>query len=79
MYLADILDYVRPKRGVAKHVVFDGGDSLPNGPYGTSQRLSWAANKDKGMLIGKQLLKSIFSQYLRGYLSLGYEWLTSRT
>ncbi|KAG2156759.1 uncharacterized protein EDB93DRAFT_866595 [Suillus bovinus] len=51
VYLADVLDYVRPLRRQAKYVVFDGGDNLPNGPYGTSQRLSWASNKDKGMLI----------------------------
>ena len=54
VYLVDILEYVRPRRGVAKHVIFEGGDSLPNGPYGTSQKLSWAANKERGMLIGKQ-------------------------
>ncbi|KAI9569846.1 hypothetical protein HD554DRAFT_2327805 [Boletus coccyginus] len=51
VYLADILEYVRPLRGEAKHVIFDGGDTLPNGTYGTSQRLSWAANKERGMLI----------------------------
>ncbi|OAX35875.1 hypothetical protein K503DRAFT_867968 [Rhizopogon vinicolor AM-OR11-026] len=51
VYLADILDYVKPIRRQAKYVVFEGGDNLPNGPYGTSQRLSWAANKDRGMLI----------------------------
>ncbi|KAN0084049.1 hypothetical protein V8E55_007553 [Tylopilus felleus] len=51
VYLADVLEFVRPKRGVAKHVIFEGGDSLPNGPYGTSQRLPRAANKDRGMLI----------------------------
>ncbi|KAG1727716.1 hypothetical protein EDB19DRAFT_1749291, partial [Suillus lakei] len=51
VYLADVLDHVRPIRGQAKYVVFEGGDNLPNGPYGTSQRLSWASNKDKGMLI----------------------------
>lgn len=32
--LCDVLDYIQPQRG-AKHVVFEGGDSLPNGPYGT--------------------------------------------
>lgn len=36
--LADVLDYVRPNRQ-AKHVVFEGSDSLPNGPYGTRQGL----------------------------------------
>ncbi|KAG1736106.1 uncharacterized protein EDB91DRAFT_1142870 [Suillus paluster] len=51
VYLADVLDHVRPIRRQAKYVVFEGGDNLPNGPYGTSQRLTWASNKDKGMLI----------------------------
>ncbi|CCM02700.1 uncharacterized protein FIBRA_04806 [Fibroporia radiculosa] len=51
VYLADILAFVQPLRGRAKHVIFEGADSLPNGPYGTSQRLSWAASRDRGMLI----------------------------
>jgi len=51
VYLSDVLDYVQPIRPHAKYVIFEGADSLPNGPYGTSQRLSWASNKDKGMLI----------------------------
>ncbi|KAF8671873.1 Nitrate reductase [NADH] [Rhizoctonia solani] len=51
VYLADVLEYVQPIRPAAKHVIFEGTDSLPNGPYGTSQRLSWAASKEKGMLL----------------------------
>ncbi|QRV99692.1 nitrate reductase [Ceratobasidium sp. AG-Ba] len=51
VYLSDILAHVQPIRPAAQHVVFEGADLLPNGPYGTSQRLSWAANKEKGMLI----------------------------
>ncbi|GBE78768.1 Nitrate reductase [NADPH] [Sparassis crispa] len=52
VYLADVLEYVQPIRPQARHVIFEGGDTtLPNGPYGTSQRLSWAANKERGMLI----------------------------
>ncbi|EPQ53162.1 nitrate reductase [Gloeophyllum trabeum ATCC 11539] len=51
VYLSDVLEHVKPLRGQAKHVVFEGCDSLPNGPYGTSQKLSWAKSKDKGMLI----------------------------
>lgn len=51
VYLADVLEYVQPIRGQAKHVIFEGADSLPKGPYGTSQRLSWAASREKGMLI----------------------------
>jgi nitrate reductase (NAD(P)H) len=34
VYLADVLEYVLPQRG-AKHVIFEGSDDLPNGPYGT--------------------------------------------
>lgn len=52
VYLADVLEYVKPIRPKAKHVIFEGCDNLPRGSYGTSQKLSWAANKEKGMLIG---------------------------
>ncbi|KAH9836836.1 uncharacterized protein C8Q71DRAFT_707679 [Rhodofomes roseus] len=52
VYLADILAHVKPLRSAgAKHVIFEGGDSLPNGPYGTSQRLTWASNREKGYLV----------------------------
>ena len=62
VYLADVLEYVQPIRGEARHVIFEGADSLPKGPYGTSQRLSWAVSRDKGMLIGGLLL-------MRSYVS----------
>ncbi|PWZ01233.1 putative nitrate reductase [Testicularia cyperi] len=65
VYLADILEYCRPKNpllssfpsydvavpGRARHVVFEGADELPKGKYGTSQRLNWAMDRSKGMLI----------------------------
>ncbi|KAG8718163.1 hypothetical protein FRC08_005817 [Ceratobasidium sp. 394] len=51
VYLADILAYVQPIRPTARHVIFEGADPLPNGHYGTSQLLSWAASKEKGMLL----------------------------
>ncbi|KAF9007401.1 nitrate reductase [Cyathus striatus] len=50
VYLSDVLDYVTPAK-IAKHVIFEGCDKLPNGPYGTSQLLSWARDKRKGMLL----------------------------
>ena len=50
VYLCDLLDLVRPKKA-AKHVVFEGADALPNGPYGTSQPMSWSRSREKGMLI----------------------------
>ena len=57
VYLADILAHVRPERPKAKYVIFEGADELPKGPYGTSQKLSWAADKGRGMLIGTKCLK----------------------
>ncbi|CAL1702986.1 unnamed protein product [Somion occarium] len=51
VYLADVLEYVKPIRPAAKHVIFEGTDNLPNGPYGTSQRLNQATDRRKGMLI----------------------------
>ncbi|GAA5958088.1 hypothetical protein JCM21900_003582 [Sporobolomyces salmonicolor] len=60
VYLADVLNYVQPQNeGVvgqegfrrAEHVVFEGAEDLPNGKYGTSQRLRWARQKEKGMLL----------------------------
>ncbi|KAK7682149.1 hypothetical protein QCA50_014736 [Cerrena zonata] len=51
VYLADVLKYVQPIRPHARHVIFEGTDDLPNGRYGTSQKLSQAMNRDKCMLI----------------------------
>lgn len=65
VYLADIIEYCQPKNplltaypsyetvvpGRARHVIFEGADELPKGRYGTSQRLSWALDRAKGMLI----------------------------
>ncbi|KIM37539.1 hypothetical protein M413DRAFT_13248 [Hebeloma cylindrosporum] len=50
VYLADVLDFIQPTRQ-AKHVIFEGCDDLPNGPYGTSQLTSWARDKRKGMIL----------------------------
>ncbi|KAF9045792.1 nitrate reductase [Hymenopellis radicata] len=55
VYLADVLEAAKPTSSGSgarpKHVIFEGGDSLPQGPYGTSQRLSWARDKSRGILI----------------------------
>ena len=66
VYLADVLEYVRPLHRLLTahighkgndvagqgHVIFEGADDdLPNGPYGTSQTLKWAVDKNKGMLL----------------------------
>ncbi|GAA5999899.1 hypothetical protein JCM10207_005962 [Rhodosporidiobolus poonsookiae] len=60
VYLADVLAYVQPRaEGVfgepgyqrPQHVIFEGAEDLPNGKYGTSQRLTWARSREKGMLL----------------------------
>ncbi|GAA5913630.1 uncharacterized protein JCM6883_004028 [Sporobolomyces salmoneus] len=60
VYLADVLAYARPRNeGTigqegfkrAEHVIFEGAEDLPNGKYGTSQRLRWARMREKGMLL----------------------------
>ncbi|GAA5820633.1 hypothetical protein JCM11251_003085 [Rhodosporidiobolus azoricus] len=54
VYLADVLDYVQPQVQEGRrpeHVIFEGAEDLPNGKYGTSQRLRWARQKEKGMLL----------------------------
>jgi nitrate reductase (NAD(P)H) len=63
VYLADVLDYCKPIRpigafpydrdvpGRARHVSFEGVDELPKGKYGTSQRLLWARDRSKSMLL----------------------------
>lgn len=60
VYLADVLAYVKPSRSRgAKYVVFEGGDMLPDGPYGTSQRLTWSESREKGFLLGRLLLSGL--------------------
>lgn len=63
VYLADVLEYCQPIKpigafpydrhvpGRARHVIFEGADELPKGKYGTSQRLQWARDRSKGMLL----------------------------
>jgi nitrate reductase (NAD(P)H) len=40
----------RPARK-ARHVIFEGAEDLPEGKYGTSQKLGWARIREKGMMI----------------------------
>ena len=60
VFLSDVLAKCKPKNvGVmgedgfrrAEHVIFEGAEDLPNGKYGTSQRLRWAKEKNKGMML----------------------------
>lgn len=60
VYLADVLEHVGIKHeGVpgqagyrkAEHVIFEGAEDLPDGKYGTSQRIRWAKSKNKAMML----------------------------
>ncbi|KAE8270754.1 hypothetical protein A4X09_0g1573 [Tilletia walkeri] len=48
-------DHDHTKKGTrqarARHVIFEGTDELPNGKYGTSQRIQWCRDPMKGMMI----------------------------
>lgn len=50
-----MLEYVKPTASAdgrkPKYVVFEGIDKLPQGPYGTSQPIGRAKNKNKKMMI----------------------------
>ncbi|KAL2021933.1 hypothetical protein VTK56DRAFT_6352 [Thermocarpiscus australiensis] len=52
--LPDLLTRAAPKRG-AKYVCFEGADKLPNGYYGTSVKLNWAMDPDRGMLVAHKM------------------------
>jgi nitrate reductase (NAD(P)H) len=48
--LGEVLKRARPKRG-ARYVCMEGADKLPNGHYGTSVKLNWAMDPNKGMML----------------------------
>ncbi|WPG97850.1 Nitrate reductase [Acrodontium crateriforme] len=48
--MGDILRRAKPKRG-AKYVCMEGADKLPNGFYGTSVKLNWALDPNRGMML----------------------------
>ncbi|KAI5466568.1 hypothetical protein BGZ63DRAFT_368922 [Mariannaea sp. PMI_226] len=45
-----LLAAARPKRG-ARFVCFEGADKLPNGYYGTSVKLNWCMDPNKGLMV----------------------------
>jgi nitrate reductase (NAD(P)H) len=49
--LARARPIVRGSRRRARYVCFEGADKLPNGCYGTSIKLSWAADPERGVMI----------------------------
>ncbi|KAH6856766.1 hypothetical protein B0I37DRAFT_82464 [Chaetomium sp. MPI-CAGE-AT-0009] len=52
--LPSLLARAAPTRG-ARYVCFEGADRLPNGYYGTSVKLAWAADPDRGMLLAHRM------------------------
>jgi nitrate reductase (NAD(P)H) len=48
--LGEVLKKAKPKRG-ARYVCMEGADKLPNGHYGTSVKLNWAMDPNKGMML----------------------------
>ncbi|KAH8889792.1 hypothetical protein GQ53DRAFT_195663 [Thozetella sp. PMI_491] len=52
--LGDILMRAVPRRG-ARFVCFEGADKLPNGYYGTSIKLNWAVDPNRGVLVAHKM------------------------
>jgi nitrate reductase (NAD(P)H) len=48
--LSEVLKKAKPKRG-ARYVCMEGADKLPNGHYGTSVKMNWAMDPNKGMML----------------------------
>ncbi|UNI22070.1 hypothetical protein JDV02_007993 [Purpureocillium takamizusanense] len=52
--IGDLIAQALPKRG-AKYVCFEGADKLPNGYYGTSVKLNWCRDLNKGILVAHKM------------------------
>ncbi|KAG6041245.1 hypothetical protein E4U41_005372 [Claviceps citrina] len=52
--LRDLLCRAKPRRG-ARFVCFEGADELPNGCYGTSVKLNWCQDPNRGILIAHKM------------------------
>lgn len=50
----EVIRRARPKRG-AKFVCMEGADKLPNGFYGTSVKLNWALDPNKGYMLAYKM------------------------
>lgn len=48
--MADVIRKARPKRG-ARYLCMEGADKLPNGYYGTSVKLNWVMDENRGMML----------------------------
>ncbi|KAI1635414.1 nitrate reductase [Biscogniauxia mediterranea] len=52
--IGDLLRSAKPKRG-ARYVCFEGADKLPNGYYGTSIKLNWAMDPNRGVMLAHKM------------------------
>ncbi|KAJ7216157.1 nitrate reductase [Mycena rebaudengoi] len=52
--LSDVLMSAQPTGG-ARYVCFEGADALPNGHYGTSVKLSWAMDPNRGIMLAHKM------------------------
>jgi nitrate reductase (NAD(P)H) len=52
--LGNLLARAHPKKG-AKYVYFEGADKLPNGYYGTSLKLNWAMDPERGIMVAHKM------------------------
>jgi nitrate reductase (NAD(P)H) len=52
--IGDVLRSALPKRG-ARYVCFEGADKLPNGYYGTSVKLNWAMDPNRGIMLAHKM------------------------
>jgi nitrate reductase (NAD(P)H) len=52
--IGDLLKAAMPKRG-ARYVCFEGADKLPNGYYGTSVKLNWCMDANRGILVAHRM------------------------
>lgn len=52
--LSEVLKKAKPKRG-ARYVCMEGADKLPNGYYGTSVKLNWALDPNRGMMLAHKM------------------------
>ncbi|KAJ3961067.1 hypothetical protein N0V92_002273 [Colletotrichum tropicale] len=48
--IGDLLARAKPRRG-ARYVCFEGADKLPNGYYGTSIKLNWCMDPNRGVTV----------------------------
>jgi nitrate reductase (NAD(P)H) len=52
--IGELLARAMPKRG-ARYVYFEGADKLPNGYYGTSIKLNWCMDPNRGVMVAHKM------------------------